>query len=207
MSVATPLAPPEEGLLTADEFEEMTWPDDRPRELVRGKVVIAAEWMAGRELTLEEAMPRKTHGAVSNSVAFELTLFVRARDLGTVCTCDTFVRVELGEPEETDRGADVSFYSWDRVPRGVDPDDAPECSPELVFEVRSPTDRPGRARVKFAEYLRADVKVVVWVEPRHDRVTVFTPDGEERVLEPDDEFEVPEVLPGFRVPVKKLLQR
>ena len=215
---APPLAPPPRsahpprsmapGPVTARRFAAMHWEDDFSRELVRGEVVFAADWLAGRELSWEERMPGRRHGQVANEVSFLMTTFVRRHDLGRMFCNDTFVKIEeRPDGRDTLRGADVDFYSYDRLPRDAEvPDDYLDLAPELVFEVRSPTDRVGRIRRKAAEYLAAGVLLVVWVEPRRERLRLFDAAGE-RELSGEEPFACPDVLPGFAVPAAAFFRR
>ena len=178
------------------------------RELVEGEIVFAADWLAGRELSWRERMPGRRHGEVAGEISFVLTGFVRANDLGRMFCNDTYVKIEeRPDGRDTLRGSDVDFYSYDRLPGDAEvPDDYLELAPELVFEVRSPTDRIGPIRRKAAEYLSAGVLLVVWVEPQRARLRLFDAAGE-RELPADATFECPDILPGFAVPVAALFRQ
>ena len=63
------------------------------------------------------------------------------------------------------RGGDVVFYSYTRLPRGPIPEGYLEVVPELVFEVRSPSDRWAKITAKVGEYLDAGVLVACVLDP------------------------------------------
>src|SRR5271165_889101 len=111
-----------EPLLTAEQFAQR--PDSgHPEELVRGRVV-------------PMPMPRPRHGEICKKVGRILGNWVEEEDLGRVLSNDTGVITE--RDPDTVRGADISFYSYARVPRGPLPDRYLDTPPDLVVEVLSP---------------------------------------------------------------------
>ena len=197
--------------MSAARFAEADHLDDRPYELVRGWVVDAAAWMADRDFDPDEPVPRAKprHGRACMRVAFPLEQWSRANATGTVLINDTGVVTEQDEEAGDDsvRGPDVMFYSDARMPLDEDvPADWQTVAPEVAFEVRSPTDRPGQFRRKAAEFLAAGSVAVVWVDPDRRRLTVVDAAGE-RILDDGDTFEVPAALPGFAAPVADFFRR
>lgn len=94
-------------LLTVDEYSRL--PDDgRKTELVRGRIV-------------EVPPTYPYHGYVCGNVFRYVDQFVRERALGRVITNDTGVITE--RDPDTLRGADVAYYSYERLPRGPLPRD------------------------------------------------------------------------------------
>lgn len=182
-----PAAPP---LMTAEEFIRLHG-DESGVELVNGRVV-------------RSPMPGEAHGEVCGN-AYALVREVVKRDgLGRVFVNDTFIRTKL----EGVRGADVCFVSYDRLPkdrpRGFGPLEVP---PELVIEVRSPSDRTGDIQIKVGEYLNAGVLAVVVLDPKIEAATIYTAaeDIPQR-RHNGDELTLPDVLPGFSVPVRKFFE-
>src|SRR5436309_15547944 len=138
-----------EKLLTAEEFRRL--PDDgRKKELVRGRVVYMN-------------VPAPRHGYICANVVGILRPFVIERRLGRVMSNDSGVVTE--HDPDTVRGADVAYYSFDRLPPGPLPEGYLDAVPELVFEVRSPTDRPGNILAKVVEYFAAGVSAVCVLDP------------------------------------------
>ena len=85
--------------------------------------------------------------------------------------------------------------------------DVLEVAPELVIEVRSPTDRNSEVLAKVSEYLAADVAVVVVLDPALELAAVHREsDGFPQRFSNGDELTLPDVLPGFSVPVKKFFE-
>jgi Uma2 family endonuclease len=180
---------PAPALMTAEEFVAKY--ENQRVELVRGRVV-------------EVPMPFPKHGLTCNWVAFYLTQHVTARDLGRVMTNDSFVRTEGGP--DTVRGTDVCYFSYERLPKGPMPEGLLDVLPELVFEVRSPTDRWTKLVAKAAEYLEAGVTVVVILDPKTESATIYRADERPATVEKDGTLTVPDVLPEFAVPVRKFFE-
>lgn len=174
-------------LLTAEQY--LNLPDDgRLTELVKGVVA-------------EMPQPKPAHGYICTNFARELSVYVRNHDLGRVVSNDSGVITER-DPDSV-RGADVAYYSYDRVPRGPLPDGY-WPTPELVIEVRSPSDRLSRLSAKASEYLDAGAVVVLVADPGVESVAVFTADELPRRLSNGDDLTLPELFPDFRVPVRSL---
>jgi Uma2 family endonuclease len=126
---------------------------------------------------------------------------VERNDLGHVLSNDAGVITERNP--DTVRGADVAFYSYARLPRGPLPASYGPEVPELIVEVRSPSDRWPKVMVKVAEYLVAGVSFVVVLDDDRRAVQVFSADGANRMLGADDELSLPDLLGEFRVNVRR----
>jgi Uma2 family endonuclease len=174
-------------LLTAEAFFSL--PDDgQVYELVRGCSVMMVR-------------PGYRHGKVCNLVGHVLRTFVMEHDLGEVINNDAGVITERNP--DTVRGPDVAFYSYARVPREADPVGYPAAAPEIVFEVLSPHDRWPAVLGKAAEYLDAGVLVVCVLEPELRSATVCRAAHPPQTLTADNELLLPELHPGFRVPLAR----
>jgi Uma2 family endonuclease len=78
--------------------------------------------------------------------------------------------------------------------------------PELVFEVRSPTDRWSKVLAKVAEYLQAGVSVVCVLDEVSETVQVFRDEEFRHTLHNSDELHLPDVLGDFRVAVQRFFE-
>jgi Uma2 family endonuclease len=85
------------------------------------------------------------------------------------------------------------------VPDGVIP-----VTPELVVEVRSPSDLWIDIMSKALDYLRAGVAVVVILDPKSRTASVYRGSADQEIFEADQNLVLPDVLPGFAVPVAAL---
>ncbi len=196
-----PAVPPRAApsLLTAEEFMRR-YGDHSGVELVNGVVVHDAPRL-GMDAS-EARMPNFRHGVYCRRVARILEDFAIPRSLGWIATNDSFVKVADG----TVRGADVLFVSYARVPQADMPPEHLEVPPELIFEIRSPTDRISAITAKAAEYLACGVGVVVVLDPKTQSATVFRETDFAISLRADDKLDLSDVLPGFEVAVAKFFE-
>ncbi len=130
--------------------------------------------------------------------------FLEDHDLGHVLSNDAGVITE--RDPDTVRGADVAFYSYARLPKGPLPQDYGPEVPELVVEVRSPSDRWPKVLAKVAEYLEAGVRIVIVLDDESRTAVLYFADRASVTLKVDDELTVPEILPGFAVAVRRFFE-
>ena len=176
-------------LLTAEEFVEKH--GGEYLELVDGIVV-------------ETAMPDFNHGVICNWIAFYLTQYCQTKSIGRVATNDSFVKTR-SEPDRV-RGGDVCFLSYDRWPKGESLKGLLPVVPEVVFEVRSPSDRNRAVTEKTDEYLRAGVDCVVVVDPDSKSAVVHRPTGVSRTVPAGSQLTILDLLPGFKLPLAPLFE-
>src|SRR5262249_44413617 len=165
-----------EPLLTAEQFAARPDPGYL-EELVRGRIV-------------PMPMPKPRHGYICNKAGRIFGNFVEEHRLGWVFNNDSGVITERNP--DTVRGADIAFYSYNRLPPGDLPDSYPGVAPELVIEVRSHGDRWPEVLAKVAEYLAAGVSIVVVLDDKRRSAHLFDDDGRHQMLGPDDELTLPE---------------
>lgn len=182
-------APPK--LLTIAEYLRLPT-NGRKTELVRGRVI-------------EVTPPSIFHGYVCGNIAGILREFVLADALGRVMSNDSGVVTE--RDPDTLRGADVMYYSFARLPPGPLPEAGyGDKAPDLAFEVVSPSDRWSEVLGKVTEYLTAGVTAVCVVNPRDRTVTVYRDRQNPEPVAADAELTLPDVLPGFRVPIRRFFE-
>ncbi len=151
-------------------------------------------------------MPGGPHGYICNNASAIITPYVREHGLGRVFSNDTFTKTRVKEPTETLRGPDVAFVSYARMPKGPIPNGPLPCAPDLVIEVRSPSDRIPQLSTKATEYLDAGVTVVIVLDPDTESLAVYRENELPIRMHNSDELTLPEVLPGFAVEVKKFFE-
>jgi Uma2 family endonuclease len=191
MATATPTAPiPTTPLMTAEEFLAHHV-HERGVELVRGRLV-------------RLPMPGGQHGKTCMKAGWLLLNFVMEKNLGHVLSNDTFTRTH-DEPASF-RGADICFLSYKRLPKEQDIPAGPIPSPDIVVEVRSPTDRMNALLAKAYEYLDAGVAVVLLLLPETESAMVIRSDRPPESLEADAELTLPDVLPGFSIPLRAFFE-
>jgi Uma2 family endonuclease len=170
-------------LITAEEFMRMDLGEGM-HELVRGEII-------------EMPPPGQRHGRICFKAAMILERFGTQTGHGYALTNDVAVQTERG-PDSV-RGADVTYFSNARWPESQIVAGIPPVPPDLVVEVYSPSDRPGKMGEKISEYLNAGV-AMVWVlypERRALRIERLE-DPVPMILEDGQAVEGLPELPGFR---------
>ncbi len=179
------VASPTGQLLTAEEFAQRPDPGF-PEELKRGRVI-------------KMPPPRARHGQVCNKIGRLLGNHADEHNLGHVLSNDSGVITERA-PDSV-RGPDISYYSYEKLPKGPLPQTYPSVAPDLVAEVLSPDDRWVRVLEKVSEYLVAGVPVVLVLDPEEETMHIHHADRPSRILSADEELSLPETMPDLRVRV------
>lgn len=177
-------------LITAEAFAEMSF--EGSAELVRGEII---------EMPLAGAQ----HGKVAMNAAFALESWARSSDDFDVIVNDPGVVTERGP--DTVRGPDVcvirrSRLAGDQLPKGFF-----TVPPDLVVEVRSPSDRWKDLIGKAGEYLECGVLEVWVIDPDSRRVHIYRSNDEPDVLSLTDSIQSEIVLPGFSCKVCDFFRR
>lgn len=175
--------------LTAEEFVERF--GDRRADLVRGVVV-------------ETPMLGSAHGKICYRVALLFGQFIEEQSLGHVMINDTTVVV--ARDPDTARGADVLFVRYERLPRDALTSGPLTVRPDLIVEVRSPSERWIDLLEKVAESLQAGVTVVLVLDPPTRSATVYRSDRRQEVVEAEEALTLPDILPGFSVRVGQFFE-
>ncbi|MDJ1183440.1 Uma2 family endonuclease [Roseofilum casamattae] len=153
-------------------------------ELVEGAIVI----MSPSGLESEE---------VAIEIAAQLRNWVRPRRLGRVSGSSGGFR--LPNPDGDVRAPDVSFVLAQRLPRPTD--GYAELVPDLMFEVKSRTDSVTKLREKIQQFLNLGTRVGILVDPRTRTMEIYRSDRPTVTLTDDDILTLPELLPGWELPV------
>ncbi|NET57374.1 MAG: Uma2 family endonuclease [Symploca sp. SIO2E6] len=172
--------------LTSKELEKLQaeHPDYR-MELVDGKITTmspsgyeADEVAAAVTAKLWNwAIPRKLGRVTGSSAGFEL-------------------------PNSDVRAPDVSFVLAERMQRTTR--SFAELAPDLMFEVKSPTDSLSALRKKIQNFLSQGTKVGILINPEKHRIEIYRFGEEVVVLGDGDVLSIPDLLPGFEVAVSDL---
>jgi Uma2 family endonuclease len=75
--------------------------------------------------------------------------------------------------DETVRGPDVAFVSWNRLPNGLPEAPYPDLVPNFLIEVLSISNTYGEMSRKRREYFQAGVELLWMVDPRERTVTIY----------------------------------
>jgi Uma2 family endonuclease len=131
-------------------------------------------------------------------------VFAEEHDRGIVAGADAAMRLMPGLV----RIPDVSFVGWERLPSRKCPQEAiPDLVPHLAVEVLSAGNTVGEMQRKLKEYFLAGVEVVWMVDPDKRIVDAYTAPDESTRLTEADTLDGGDLLPGFRLPLKRLFAR
>lgn len=172
--------------LTVKHLEEIQarYPDYR-MELVNGEIII----MSPSGYESEE---------VATEVAAQLRNWVRPRKLGRV----TGSSAGFVLPNSDTRAPDVSFVQAERLRRS--PRSFAELAPDLMVEVKSPSDSIVKLRNKIDDFLKLGTRVGILINPENESVEIRRSDQDPIALQNGDVITVPELLPGWEVRVEDL---
>lgn len=99
----------------------------------------------------------------------------------------------------TPRIAFVAAERLKRVPRIY-----PELAPDMFVEIKSAVDRLPRLQEQVQAAIALGVKVGLLIDPDEQTVTIYRHEGAIATLRDRDVLTVPELLPGWEIPVANL---
>jgi len=141
-------------------------------------------------------------GYESDEVAFEfgaqLRNWVRPRKLGRV----TGSSAGFTLPNSDTRAPDVSFVQAERLRKS--PRSFAELTPDLMVEVKSPTDSLKSLRAKIDQFLSLGTRIGILINPEQRWVEERRSGQEPLSLHDGDVLTVPDLLPGWEVKVDDL---
>ena len=176
-------------LLTADDLLRL-YSQGVKGELIRG--------------VLHETMPAGLrHGEVAAALLAVLWIHIRPGRLGRVFGSDTGVILET-DPD-TVREPDVAFVSAERLPLDVEISGYCPVAPDLVVEIKSPSDSEQEVDDKATMWLSHGVRIALVINPETGTIRVRRPNLPAVLLTMDDTLDVGEVLPGFSCAVREIL--
>jgi Uma2 family endonuclease len=135
-------------------------------------------------------------------IATKINIFLEQHDLGKVLGADGTLKILPGVVKIPD----VSFISWSRWPKQPpDRRPIPTLVPDLVVEVLSETNTPREMSEKLKSYFRAGVRCVWYIDPATRSARIHTSPSVSRNIDPDGFLDGDEVLPGFRLSLRSIL--
>jgi Uma2 family endonuclease len=176
------------GQITWQAFEQLPDGDGWHREVVEGELIVLPP-------------PKSKHSLIANAVARAL------RPLQDCGIWKVFVEAgyRLSDDPPTWIQPDVSVLSSERA-LATSGDDYFLRPPELAVEVVSPSET-ARDLTRKIDLLFAGGSLAVWViHPEKREVRAFAPDGTSYTRRADETIALPELLPGWELPVAKLFE-
>ena len=139
---------------------------------------------------------------VSSEIGIRLSAFlfvwVNPRRLGRVFdSAGGFIL-----PDANLTAPDVSFVRAARLRQS--PRYFGELVPDLVVEIKSQSDRIKPLEKKILNFLELGAQVGILIDPDEETVTVYRQEGELIVLGNQDILTVPELFPGWELPICEL---
>lgn len=173
---------------TVDEYMQLSFEGDKNSELIGGKIVVAPP--LGDE-----------HGQIADEIRYHIFRVDPERKLGKVWMNSRFRLTEVDAP-----APDLGFVVAERVaPRtaGVIP-----VTPDLAVEVISPSDELKDINKKIELYQQAQVGLIWVIWSKKQRVDVYQRGQTKPVKElgPGEMLDGEDVIPGLKIPVKKLFE-
>ena len=181
----------ETNLLTADDLLRLYGEGVRG-ELIRG--VLHETMSTGHE-----------HGKIVTELVFALMSHVKPRRLGTVVASDSGVWLE--RDPDTVREPDVAYTSAEKNPLDVRIPGYAEVAPDLVVEVRSPSNSRREIHDKALMWISHGVSLVWVVHPDSRTIDVHRPDRSTITLKDNDTVNGAEVLAGFTCSLADVFSR
>jgi len=105
-------------------------------------------------------------------------------------------------PNSDTRAPDVSFVRAERLRRS--PRSFAELAPDLMVEVKSPTDSLTKLEAKILNFLALGTRVGILINPDNRTVKVYRSEQETVTLQDGEVLTIPELLPGWEVAVSEL---
>ncbi|NJN85610.1 MAG: Uma2 family endonuclease [Leptolyngbyaceae cyanobacterium SL_7_1] len=154
-------------------------------ELVNGEIIV----MSPSGYESEE---------VATRTAAKLITWVDERRLGRV----TGSNADFILPNADVRAPDVSFVLAERLRRS--PRSFAELAPDLMVEVKSPTDSITKLETKIQSFLSLGTRVGILIDPDDRTIRIYRPGQDTVTLQDGETLTVPELLPGWEVAVSDL---
>ncbi|HLO47497.1 MAG TPA: Uma2 family endonuclease [Kamptonema sp.] len=105
-------------------------------------------------------------------------------------------------PDTNVKAPDVSFVRASRLRQSVRY--FAEMVPDLVVEIKSQSDRIKTLEKKLKKFIELGAIVGILIDPDLETVTVYRAAGEEVILRNEDILMVPELFPGWELPISEL---
>ncbi|MFB2835745.1 Uma2 family endonuclease [Floridanema evergladense] len=157
----------------------------------------AKQAIANAEL-FETATTDFTSSEIGTRFCALLFAWVEPRQLGRVLGSRTEFQLPNGKVL-TPRLAFVAATRLKRTPRMY-----PQLAPDMIVEIKSAFDVLPRLQENVQAAIALDVQVGLLIDPDEQTVTIYRPNNVIVTLTDRDVLTVPELLPGWELPISSL---
>lgn len=144
------------------------------------------------------------HGEIRAILGGNLALFVRTHKLGVAYGADA--GFQIGFDPDTVISTDIGFITLERRRMIRDHTTFIPFAPDLAIEVLSPDDTYSKTIAKIQDWLTAGTRAGVLVDPRKELVSIYRPGTPVVTLDESKVLEVPDIVPGWSMPVSDIFQ-
>ena len=173
-------------LLTAEEFDNYPFEEDKRYELDEGELI-------------EMTRPAYKHNRVLMKLSGELYKFFEKNPIGEVLNSENLYALS----PNTRRSPDVGIILGDRCQELRDAKVIP-IIPEIAVEVLSPSETTRMIHRKLKQYFAAGVREVWLVDPESREVEIWTGPSLPEPVVAETGMLTSKLLSGFELPLQKL---
>ena len=173
-------------LLTAEEFDNYPFEEDKRYELDEGELI-------------EMTRPAYKHNRVLAKLLFELTAYLHQNPIGEALLSENLYALS----PNTRRSPDVAVILGNRYEELKNAKVIPIIH-EIAAEVLSPSETTRMIHRKLRQYFAAGVKEVWLIDPESREVEIWTGPSLPEVELTEAEALTSKLLPGFELRLKKL---
>ncbi|HLO51054.1 MAG TPA: Uma2 family endonuclease [Kamptonema sp.] len=141
-----------------------------------------------------------TSSEVGARLCYFLNAWVIPRKMGRVY--DSSGGFILPNPDADLRAPDVSFVKAEKLKRSQR--NFVHLVPDLTVEIKSKTDGIKPIVEKIQSFLELGAEVGILIDPDRETVTIYRLTGEPVVLTSSDTLRIPELFPGWELPISQL---
>ena len=171
------------------------------REIILPITQPETEWIDGH--AVQKVSPTYDHALLQRRIGSWLGAWVDESKLGRV---GTEWRFRVGPPGEIVRPLvpDISYLSYDILPRGVSYDElqVPLAAPTVAFEILSPDDKKRNLASKIRTLLSAGTVAIFVIDPRRKTAAVHDGGGAATYAPPESVGHAS--MPGLRIDLARL---
>ena len=178
--------------MSAAEFEARFADGERRAELLRDEVIPMSPTTS-------------LHGIDTMRVSLPIAQFVETHGLGVVCGAETGFVIQHADGAESVLAPDMAYIAAERIPDPL-PEGFWRIPPDLVVEIRSRSESQREVAPKAALWLEAGARLVWYVDPFRQQVSVYRADGTEQTLSLNDTLSGEDVLPNFELPLRRIFR-